>query len=42
VDQGIGTYENRFSLADVPPGMYLLAVTTDAGAQSVQKIIVQR
>ena len=41
-DRAEGTWENRISVADIPPGMYLLAVTTESGQQAVQKIVVQR
>jgi hypothetical protein len=41
-DRSEGIWENRISVADIPPGMYLLAVTTESGQQAVQKIVVQR
>lgn len=37
-----GTWENNISVSSVPPGVYLLAVTTAAGEQSVQKVVIQR
>ncbi len=37
-----GTWEDHLSLGDIPNGVYLLAVTTDKGEQSVQPIILKR
>ena len=37
-----GVWEDHLLVQDVPPGVYLLAVTTDRGEQSLEKLIVER